>query len=92
MVVTDELQNSGSEFQGNFVFRIFLKINDQLFGGEIPGNDFSGAPGSMEAVTARCDAIKFSAREGVIFPRDNNFSKSACILKHMIRPPYRYQD
>ncbi len=21
----------GSEFQGNFVFRIFLKINDQLF-------------------------------------------------------------
>ena len=33
MVVTDELQILGSEFQGNFVFRIFLKINDQLFGG-----------------------------------------------------------
>ena len=69
MVVTDELQNSGSEFQGNFVFRIFLKINDQLFGGEIPGNDFSGAPGSMEAVTARCDAIKFFGERGGNFPQ-----------------------
>ncbi len=74
------------------MFRIFLKINDQRFGGEIPGNDFCGAAGSMEAVTAMCEAIKFFGERGVIFPRDNNFSKSACILKHMIRPPYRYQD
>lgn len=46
MVVTDELQNSGSEFQGNFVFRIFLKINDQLLAGRFQEMTF---PAPQEA-------------------------------------------
>lgn len=69
MVIMEELQNFWSKFQGNFVFRIFLKINNQLFGGQVPGNDFAGAPGSMEAVTARCDAIKFFSERGGDFPQ-----------------------